>query len=159
MAERDTGILAPLEIKNKAEAYARDLRKQEDTNYDEVDNKYDAIRHIGGSLALYSQYPDVASDIILNAKEYVFSAGDERGREMDLHNNEIGKRLYEMMDEEQRNNLTTEQALEIARSYVEEIEMSNSEKSDLPDDMKPKIIYGKTKEPAEMNEGGLMEDQ
>ena len=158
MAERDTGLLAPLEIKKKAEAYARDLRKQEDTNYDEVDNKYDAIRHIGGSLALYSQYPDTASDIILNAKEYIFSAGDERGREMDLHNNAIGKKLYEMMDEEQRNNLTTEQALEIARSYVEELEMSDSENTDLPEDMKPKIIYGKTKEPAKMNEGGLMGD-
>lgn len=156
--ERDTGFLAPLSIKNKAEEFAKELRKSEDTNYDEVDNKYDAIRHIGGSLALYSQYPDLASDIILNAKEYIFGGGDERAVEMDLHNNEVGKKLYEMMDEEQRKNLTTEQALEIARSYVEEFEMAD-EDSDLPDDMKPVYYYKEPTKP-QMNEGGsLMQNE
>jgi len=154
--ERDDGLLAPLSIKSKAEKFAKELRKAEDTNYDEVDNKYDAIRHIGGSLALYSQYPDTASDIILNAKEYIFGGGDERAVEMDLHNNRVGKKLYEMMDKEQRKNLTTEQALEIARSYVEEFEMAD-EDSNLPDDMKPVYYYKEPTKP-QMNEGGLMDD-
>jgi len=154
--ERDDGLLAPLSIKSKAEKFAKELRKAEDTNYDEVDNKYDAIRHIGGSLALYSQYPDTASDIILNAKEYIFGGGDERAVEMDLHNNRVGKKLYEMMDKEQRKNLTTEQALEIARSYVEEFEMAD-EDSNLPDDMKPVYYYKEPTKP-QMNEGGLIDD-
>lgn len=179
MAERDDGFLAPLDIKDKAEAYVKELRKAEDTNYDEADNKYDAIRHIGASLALYAQYPDLASDVILGAKEYVGSIGDPRGKKMDLHNNAIGKELYKMLDEEQANNLTTEQALEIAKSYVEEWELAEKEgrKLDLPEEMKPLMYYGATKDPksedgglyeigpegtwvekAQMDEGGLMAD-
>lgn len=160
MAERDTGLLAPFDIKSKAEKFAKDLRIAEDTNYDQADNKYDAIRHIGASLALYAQYPDLASDAILNVKEYVFGLGDPKGQKMDLHNNEIGKKLYEMLDEEQADNLTTEQALEIAKSYVEEWDLAEKEgrQIDLPEEMKPIIYYGPTKEPATKEEdGGLYE--
>lgn len=158
MAERDDGFLAPLDIKDKAEAYVKELRIAEDTNYDEADNKYDAIRHIGASLALYAQYPDLASDVILGAKEYVGSIGDPRGKKMDLHNNAIGKELYKMLDEEQADNLTTEQALEIAKSYVEEWDLAEKEgrKLDLPEEMKPLMYYGATKEP-ESEDGGLYE--
>ena len=161
MAERDTGFLAPFTISDKATDYARALRKEEDTNYDETDNKYDAIRHIGGVLALYSQYPDMASDIVTGGKEildkYLLGGSDE-SREMDEHNNEIARELYRMLPEEDAQNLTTEQALEIAKSYVEEWELAEKEgrEIDLPESMKPMMIYGKTKEPAEMAEGGLM---
>ncbi len=158
MPQRDDGFLAPLDIKDKAEAYVKELRIAEDTNYDEADNKYDAIRHIGASLALYAQYPDLASDVILGAKEYVGSIGDPRGKKMDLHNNSIGKELYKMLDEEQADNLTTEQALEIAKSYVEEWDLAEKEgrKLDLPEEMKPLMYYGATKEP-ESEDGGLYE--
>jgi len=161
MAERDTGFLAPFTISDKATDYARALRKEEDTNYDETDNKYDAIRHIGGVLALYAQYPDTASDVVTGGKEildkYLLGGSDE-SREMDEHNNEIARELYRMLPEEDAQNLTTEQALEIAKSYVEEWELAEKEgrEIDLPESMKPMMIYGKTKEPAEMAEGGLM---
>ena len=156
MAERDTGLLAPKTISDKATAFAREMRREEDTNYDETDNKYDAIRHIGGVLALYAQYPDTASDIITGGKEYLdeyLLGGDETSVEMDRHNNEIARKLYQMMPEEQANKLTTEQALRIAKEYVEGWETSPEGKNpmDLPDSMRPQVIYGKTKEP-EMSE-------
>ena len=185
MAERDTGLLAPLTISNKAKDFARELRIEEDTNFDDSDNKYDAIRHIGGVLALYAQYPDTASDIVTGGKEYLdeyLLGGKKSSVEMDRHNNEIARKLYQMMPKEQADKLTTEQALRIAKEYVEGWEKAPEGENpmDLPDSMRPKILYGKTKEPemsedegplyrkgadgtwelkeqpAEMNAGGLM---
>ena len=152
MPERDDGILAPFDIKSKAEQYVKELRKEEDTNYDEADNKYDAIRHIGASLAMYAQYPDLASDIILGGKEYLGSIGDPRGKEMDLHNNAIGKAIYESLSKEEAENLTTEKALEMAKEYFEKAQSDES----IPEEMRPKVIYGATKEP-EKEDGGLYE--
>lgn len=158
MAERDDGILAPFDIKSKAEQYVKELRKKEDTNYDEADNKYDAIRHIGASLAMYAQYPDLASDIILGGKEHIFGLGDPRGQKMDLHNNAIGKAIYEGLSEEEANSLTTEKALEMAKDYFEQVQAAEKEGKidEIPEEMRPIVVYGKTKEP-EKEDGGLYE--
>ena len=156
MAERDTGLLAPFTISDKAKDFARALRIKEDTNYDDSDNKYDAIRHIGGVLALYAQYPKTASDIVTGGKEYLdeyLLGGTEEAGEMDKHNNEIGRKLFQMLPKNRAESLTTEEALQIAKEYVEGWEDAPEGKNpmDLPDSMRPKIIYGKTKEP-EMSE-------
>ena len=158
--ERDDGVLGPFSIKSKAENYVKELRKNENTNYDEVDNKYDAIRHIGASLALYAQYPDIAADVILKTKEYLFGAGDPRGQSMDLHNNNIGKILYEGLSEDQANALTTEEALDIAKNYYENLENFSEEKVlSTPKEMLPITYYGVTKnKKVKMESGGLMSE-
>lgn len=142
--------LAPFFINFDAQDYARNLRIAEDTNYDEIDNKYDAIRHIGGALALYSQYPDLLAEGILDLKE--LRPDTERGHEMDYHNNAIAKELYLMMDEDQIKNLTTDQAMEIAKSYIEEWELADKEgrQIDLPESMRPLYYY---KEPTKKKRG------
>jgi hypothetical protein len=149
-------IAAPFFINREAAEYARKLRIAEDTNYDEIDNKYDAIRHIGGALALYSQYPDFLADRILNAKEWMKDT--ERGHEMDYHNNAIAKELYNMLDAETAGSLSTEQALEIAKSYIEEWELADKENRtiDLPDSMRPLYYY---KEPTKPQKSPLEPDQ
>jgi len=146
--------LAPFFINYEAQDYARNLRKAEDTNYDEIDNKYDAIRHIGGALALYSQYPDMLAEGILDLKE--LRPDTERGHEMDYHNNAIAKELYLMMDEDQVKNLTTAQAMEIAKSYIEEWELADKEgrEIDLPESMRPLYYY---KEPTKKKRGPEMQ--
>lgn len=142
--------LAPFFINFDAQDYARNLRIAEDTNLDEIDNKYDAIRHIGGALALYSQYPDLLAEGILDLKE--LRPDTERGHEMDYHNNAIAKELYLMMDEDQIQNLTTDQAMEIAKSYIEEWELADKEgrQIDLPESMRPLYYY---KEPTKKKRG------
>lgn len=142
-------LFAPYFINKEAYQYAKDLRIAEDTNLDEIDNKYDAIRHIGGAMALYSQYPDILADGILSAKELM--PDSDRGHEMDYHNNAIAKQLYSMMDPEDADNLTTAQAMEMAKSYVEEWDLADKEgrQIDLPESMRPLYYYKEpTKKPS-----------
>lgn len=147
-------IAAPFFINQEAAEYAKRLRIAEDTNLDEIDNKYDAIRHIGGALALYIQYPDFLADQILNAKELMKDT--ERGHEMDYHNNAIAKELYKMLDSETASGLSTAQALEIAKSYIEEWDLADKEGRtiDLPESMRPLYYY---KEPTKKNPNPQME--
>lgn len=150
-------MASPLEIKEKATEIARKFRVEDDTNYDEAENRYDAMRHIGGAMMLYKEYPDMLANIMLDLNEewndFVAPMyGEEIGgasRKHDEHNNAIAAKLITQFDEESLEQMSDEDIMQFAREYVDSFR--TDEEVDFADfgidpELTPMYTFGDTKE-------------
>lgn len=122
---------------------AKALQKEEGTNYDAVDNKYDAMRHIAAAIEMYGEYPDLLMDIPLYANE-VFSGDTLEARMNDVHNNNIGKAIASDFTKEEIEMMTPEDIFGIAQKYVED-SLDPDFSTAIDPDLMPQFIYGATK--------------
>lgn len=148
---------SPWKIKEKATKIARKFRKEDDTNYDEAENRYDAMRHIGGSMMLYQQYPDLLAEVMLGLNEKFDAVMDQAyGKDIDTeatgrdhHNNAIAAKLVSQFSKEEFEKMTDEEIMQFAREYVDSFR--TDEEVDYADfgideDLIPQYVFGDTKE-------------
>jgi hypothetical protein len=124
-------------------ALAKDLQEEEGTNYDTVDNKYDAMRHIASTIEMYGEYPDFFMDVPLYLNE-VFTVDGLEPRLNDIHNNEIGKAIASDFTEEEIEMMSPEEIFGIAQKYVED-SIDPVFSTAIDPDLMPRFIYGDTK--------------
>lgn len=122
---------------------AKDLQEQEGTNYDAVDNKYDAMRHIAAAIEMYGEYPDFLVDIPMYANE-IFTGDSLESRLNDVHNNQIGEAIANDFTKEEIEEMSREEIFGIARKYVED-SLDPDFSTAIPSDLMPQFIYGATR--------------
>lgn len=148
-------------VKDASQTYAKNRRIEEGTNRDEIDNKYDAMRHIGGTMGLMAEYPEMVADAMLYGNEgtSLLSPNRDKSLNMDLHNNEVGRKLFEQIPEEQLKDMDMEDFMQIAENHlnaVAEAELSGAI-DDIPVDLRP-VYYWKEPTIAKYSEGGSVDD-
>lgn len=148
-------------VKDASQTYAKNRRIEEGTNRDEIDNKYDAMRHIGGTMGLMAEYPEIVADAMLYGNEgtSLLSPNRDKSLNMDLHNNEVGRKLFEQIPEEQLKDMDMEDFMQIAENHlnaVADAELSGAI-DDIPVDLRP-VYYWKEPTVAKYSEGGSVDD-
>ena len=148
-------------VKDASQTYAKNRRIEEGTNRDEIDNKYDAMRHIGGTMGLMAEYPEMVADAMLYGNEgtSLLSPNRDKSLDMDLHNNEVGRKLFEQIPEEQLKDMDMEDFMQIAENHlnaVADAELSGAI-DDIPVDLRP-VYYWKEPTIAKYSEGGSVDD-
>lgn len=149
-------------VKDASQVYAKNRRVEEGTNRDEIDNKYDAMRHIGGTMGLLNEYPDMMADAMLYANEgtSLFSPNGDKSLDMDLHNNEVGRKLYAQIPEEELEDMEMEDFMRIAEDHLNKVadaELDGTIET-IPVDMRP-VYYWKEPTVKGYAEGGSVEEE
>lgn len=148
-------------VKDASQVYAKNRRIEENTNRDEVDNKYDAMRHIGGTMGLLKEYPAPVADGMLYANEgtSLLSPNGDKSLDMDLHNNEVGRKLYSEIPKEQLEDMEMEDFMRIAEEHLNKVADAEMDGriDTIPVDMRP-VYYWKEPTVKGYAEGGVVED-
>lgn len=145
-------------VKDAATTYAKNRRIKEGRNRDEVDNRYDAIRHIGGTMGLLQKYPDWAASAMLSANEFMSTPG--ASKDMDEHNNKVGTELYNSLSDEDKEGMSMNDLMELAEAHLTEVERAeqSGELDDIPESLRPVYSFKEGTIP-EYNEGGFISSQ
>lgn len=145
-------------VKDAATTYAKNLRIKENRNRDEVDNRYDAIRHIGGTMGLLQKYPDWAANAMLSANEFTSAKGP--GKDMDEHNNTVGTELFNSLSDEDKDSMSMTDLMELAESHLSKVEKAElvGDLEGIPESLRPVYSFKEGTIP-EYNAGGFISSQ
>ena len=145
-------------VKDAATTYAKNRRIKENRNRDEVDNRYDAIRHIGGTMGLLQKYPDWAASAMLSANEFLSVPG--ASKDMDEHNNTVGTELFNSLSDEDKEGMSMNDLMELAEAHINEVENAElaGEIDDIPESLRPVYSFKEGTIP-EYNVGGFISSQ
>ena len=125
-------------VSDYADTYTKNRRVEEGYNSDQIDNRYDAIRHMGGTMGLMQEYPDALATAAVRARE-----GFARGRDdkMDVHNNRVGEALFNQLTDEQKETMTMADFMSLAEQHLNMAEQAKLAGESVPEELDPIFYY------------------
>jgi len=120
-------------IKQEAGEYAKQAAKLENTNA--LENKFDAIRHLGGTMALYNKYPEIVASSLLTVNEFLGEGG--ASQKMDETNNVVALEVYRNIPLDKRSKMSTLDFMKYAETFVDQYEQAVEEGRDVPEKFRP----------------------
>jgi len=127
------GLGDAYDIKQEAGKYAKQAAKRENTNA--LENKFDAIRHIGGTMALYNKYPEIVASSLLTVNEFLGEGG--ASQKMDETNNVVALEVYRNIPLDKRSKMSTLDFMKYAETFVDQYEQAVETGKDVPKKFRP----------------------
>lgn len=129
------GLGDAYEIKQEAGMYAKQAAERENTNA--LENKFDAIRHIGGTMALYNKYPEIVASSLLTVNEFLGEGG--ASQQMDETNNAVALELYKTIPSDKRSKMSTSDFMAYAETFVNQYEQDVEAGREVPKERQPTL--------------------